>query len=88
MVRFMYQNGGDFTKLVTEFFDPAIAVIQNARTPSDFRLTIIMMTGKVFKTLWTRCSTPPTKELFDAYTKLNSKNTDKSVRAAAYKALK
>lgn len=47
-----------------------------------------MMTGKVFKSLWTRCATPPTKELFDAYTRLNAKNTDKSVRAAAYKALK
>ena len=46
------------------------------------------MTGKVFKTLWTRCATPPTKELFDAYTKLNTKTTDKVVRAAAYKALK
>ena len=49
---------------------------------------MIKVTGKVFKTLWMRCSTPPTKELFDAYTKLNAKTTDKSIRAAAYKALK
>ena len=49
---------------------------------------MIQMTGKVFKTLWTRCANPPAKELFEAYTKLNQKTTDKSVRAAAYKALK
>lgn len=70
LVRFMYQNGADFTKLITEFFDPAIAVITNSRTPPEFRLTMITMTGKVFKTLWMRCATPPTRELFDAYTKL------------------
>ena len=49
---------------------------------------MIQMTGKVFKTLWMRCSTPPTKELFEAYTKLPAKTTDSSVRAAAYVALK
>lgn len=27
LVRFLYSNGGDFTKIITEFFDPAIAVI-------------------------------------------------------------
>ena len=87
-MRFMYQNGCDFTKLIPEFFDPAIAIISNQRTPPDLRLAVIIMTGKIFKTLWTRCSTPPTRELFDAYTKLNPKNTDKSIRAAAYKSLK
>ena len=84
----MYQNGADFTRLVTEFFDPAIAIISNQRTPAELRLATIIMTGKVFKTLWTRCATPPTKELFDCYTKLNAKNNDKSIRSAAYKALK
>ena len=35
-----------------------------------------------------RCATPPTKDLFDAYTKLPAKTTESSVRAAAYGALK
>jgi len=41
--------------------------------------------SKVFKELWSRCHTPPTKELIEAYFKL-SKNTNE-VRLKSFKSL-
>ena len=46
------------------------------------------MSAKVFKQLWPRIAVPPTKELYEAYTALKQKNTEKYIREAAYKALK
>ena len=88
LIRWLYQNGGDFTKMMTEFFEPAIGLITNAKTSSQVRFVMIQMTGKIFKTLWMRCANPPTKELFEAYTSLKQKNHEKYIREAAYKALK
>ena len=88
LIRWLYQNGGDFTKLTTEFFEPCIALISNPKTPSQVRFVAVQMSGKVFKTLWMRCANPPTKELYEAYTSLKQKHHEKYIREAAYKALK
>ena len=88
LIRWLYQNGGDFTRMSTEFFEPAIALITNTKTSSQVRFVMIQMTGKIFKTLWMRCANPPTKELYEAYTSLKQKHHEKYIREAAYKALK
>ena len=87
-IRFLYTNGADFTKLPTEFFEPCITLITNPKTPSQVRFVAIQMSGKVFKKVWSRCALPPTKDLYEAYTALKQKNTEKYIREAAYKALK
>jgi hypothetical protein len=68
-LQFLYTQGGDFTKVMAEFFEPAIQLINNAKTPSLQRLIFIELAGKLFKSVWTRCPNPPTKDLFEAFTK-------------------
>ena len=88
LIKNLYTGGGDFTKVMTEYFEPSVAMITNSKTPSLQRVIYIQMTAKIFKAVWTRCANPPTKELLDAYTKLKPSSTEKYVREQAYRALK
>ena len=51
-------------------------------------MILIKLSGKVFKAVWTRSANPPTKDLFEAFTKLKPLATEKQVREVAYSALK
>ena len=88
LLKFLYTQGGDFTKVQNEFFEPIIQLINNAKTQSLQRLILIKLSGRIFKAVWTRCANPPTKELYDAYTRLKPTQTEKFVRESAYRALK
>lgn len=87
-IRYLYQNGGDFTKMPTEFFEPCVQIITNPKTPSQARFVAIQLSAKVFKQVWNRMGAPPAKELYEAYTSLKQKNAEKYIREAAFKGLK
>lgn len=58
------------------------------KVAAHVKLMFTKLAGKVFKGCWTKMIMPPTKELFEVFTKsLQSKNADKSIREAAYKSL-
>lgn len=49
---------------------------------------LCFLTSKVFKALWPRCHTPPTKELIEGYFKLAKGSQEKQIKEAAYRAIK
>jgi hypothetical protein len=66
----LYNNGGDPSKLQTEFFDPLLQKMLDNKTSYFLKVSLLRLSSMVFRDTWQRCGSPPTKELFDVYCKL------------------
>ena len=94
----MFTKGqADSTKLVTDFFTPITQMISNnskgttgsqsAYSNPGFKIALISISSALFEACWTRIPMPPSKELYECYTKFNAKVTDKEIRASGFTAL-
>ncbi|CDW72650.1 heat repeat-containing protein 5b [Stylonychia lemnae] len=90
---------GDFTKLQSEFFEQILPQIQNPKASSHVKMQIYQLSmiiissgcylsSKIFKALWPRCHTPPTKDLVDAYFKIAKNSQDRFTKECAFKGIK
>lgn len=68
---FVYTQG-DFTKMQSEFFEACLLQLGNEKHKMNslMKVNLCHLSSKIFKALWARCHTPPTKELVETYFKI------------------